>query len=304
MHARVGLLTSLLVALAPLACGSRTELDVPIQARSRAQLEAGTIRDAESIPDVLEVREATSHPDSIVAVCPDGGSPIAYVLDESAAFYTFDPATLTTTLVGAPQCGDDTGAWDFTVSSAGAAYVIYNDWQIFKVDLTTLACSPTSYANGQLDISGDFTASVVPTTDGREEMVFFAMPGNSSAPILARSDLNAFVLTEIGDIAPAPPSTTYDIKGDALGHLFGLAENGELIEVGPNDAHLELAIATPFTTAGNWALLTLDRQMYFFGGSSVSQYDVASRTLTPLGNVPVEVVGASAVPCLHATSTP
>ncbi len=313
--------TRVLLAAALLtACGSRTALDGLQSPARRKMAGLARISDAHGVddtfvrgaPDVTPPRDVeaerlvdaphdtdapTPPPDSGVA-CTDGGFPVAYVLDQDGAFYTFDPASLATSLIGSPACGDTAGAWDFTVSREGNAYVIYNDWRIFEVDLQTLACTPTSYVNGQLGLASDFTASVVPTAQG-EQLVFYG-GDQAGTPVLARSDLTSFVLSEVGPVVPQPPpeAVLADIKADALGRLFGLSEQGVFLEIDPATADLVRADTTAFT-AGSWALLAFERRLYFFGDSTVWRFDLVTQGLTELGTVSPVVVGASAVPCLH-----
>lgn len=287
------------------ACGARSGLDLPV-ARADA---SRVVSDARSPADAFDSRardagQETGPPMVLEAgvTCADGGFPVAYVLDLNGLLYTFDPATLSTTLVGAPACGDAAGAWDFTVSREGNAYIIYDDWKIFEVDLhsPSLPCTPTAFVNGQLGLTGNFTSTVLPTSTG-EQMLFYGTPAGGASPILARSDLTTFVLSEIGpvDVPSQFGATILDVKADALGRLFGLSEDGMFDQINPASGELISALNTPFASA-NWALLTFEDQLYFFGGQNVSGFDLATRALTVLGTVGPTVVGASAVPCLHA----
>ncbi len=296
--------TLALLAALP-ACGSRTALDVGQPRDASPAVDSPAPRpdaaaDAADAPAPLPDATADVEPTPDAATqCPDGGSPVAYLIDGSGTFFTFDPVGPTTTLVGRPSCPDAAPVWDFTISREGTAYVTYEDWRIFQVDLRTLTCAPTPYRSGQLGVTA-FTATVVPTAAG-EAMLYYANPGPAGAPVLARSDLTSFALTEIGPVVPelGAGNATYDIRGDALGHLYGLSSGGVFLDLDPSTA--ALLSATPTTFRGSsWALLTYEQQVFFFGGASVYSYDLAARTASFLRDLPVSAVGASAAPCLPA----
>jgi hypothetical protein len=235
--------------------------------------------------------------------CTDGGYPIAYLLGPDGAFSTFEPATLTTTRIGAPDCGDPSQPWEFTVSQEGNAYVIYRDWRIFEVNLATLACAPTTFALGSSGLIGGFTSTVAPGSAGSgEDMLFVGQWGNGAAPVLARSDLTSFVPTEVGPLLPwSRGEFPIDIKADATGRIFALTANGVFLEIDPENGAVISSTVTTFASTSFWALLLYEGQVYFFNGSEVSRYDVGSNTVSPLGSVgqAVQVTGASAAPCVH-----
>src|SRR6202041_3109309 len=105
--------------LAVLACGARSGLDGSPHRIDAAvfDFDGGTDAGDDSPFEIDVFFEPDSGPDAYFPVdviapvdvhvaldsalaCPEGGLPNAYLFDVTGALYTFDPATLTTTLLG------------------------------------------------------------------------------------------------------------------------------------------------------------------------------------------------------------
>jgi hypothetical protein len=317
-----------------LACGARTGLDAPLDAAVfnfdagedaeagfdatfdvdfDASFDTGFDAGVDSFfpVDVIAPIDVHVGADSGLA-CPDGGLPNAYLLRDDGALYTFDPATLATRLLGTPACAGASSPWTLSVSREGNAYVVFQvPWSIYKVDLTTLICTPTPFVAGQLGLNGYFSIAVSRNA-GAEKLFVYGEPGSvdggypNTPPILAQSDLATFVLSEVGAVLPEPPLDSYplDMQGDPLGNLFGLSDDGLLIEI---DSATGAAIGkadTGFPGGQDWAVMSYENQVYLFAaggdGSNVARYDIATQTLDVVGTIPVAVLGASAVPCLRS----
>jgi hypothetical protein len=305
-------LCALPVPLAVPSCGARTGIDVPpVDAGASDRVapadhvvpddrvatddRVDAPRDA-SHADVLPIIDASPRADA--AVCPDGGPTVAYLVSQSAQLYTFDPATLSTGLVGQLACpASGAGPWTLTVSSTGRGYLMYTDWNVYEVDLSTLACVRSAYAPGQLGLVSDVGITIAPDA-GHESLYYVGPPSGASSLLLAVSDLSTFTLAEVGPVVPTPSELALDIRADAFGRIFGLGNQGTLVQIDRATGAVVAEDATSFR-ASNWALLTYQTELYFFSGSDVSRYDLGTKQLTPLGTIGILVVGASAAPCVH-----
>jgi hypothetical protein len=273
-------LSALCVYVAAAACGSRTELLVPVGSGDDAgRLDAGAS-----------------------VSCPDGGLPTAYLLDESGALYTFSPATLQTELMGTPDCGTTDLPWTVSVSREGVAYLVFEDWNIYAVDLATLACHVTTFQAGQLGISEEFAIAVSRATP-TERMFVYGQPLGAPGPILTSTDLTSFVLTEVGPVLPLTmPETAFDMQADLLGHLFVFTADGFLTEIDATTAAVTSSSQTGFPPSGDetWAVMTYQNQVYMFADLQVARYDDTTHTAVVLGSLTGtgDIVGASAVPCV------
>jgi len=332
---------SVAAGLAVLACGARSGLDSPRHFDAAAfDTDAGDDGfvevDAFSGFDAFEFdagKDAFFPVDAIAPVdvhvaldsalaCPEGGLPNAYLFDDSSNLYTFDPATGETRLLGQVTCGspDTIGTpWTLSVSRENDAYLVYEaPWGVFKVDLTTLACTPTPTIVGQLDLNGLFSIAVSRSA-GAEKLFIYGEPGAvgpdemapGTPPILAQSDLTSFVLTEVGPVLPVPPSGPtgtegypLDMQGDPLGNLFGFSATGLLLEIDSATGAVTGQEQTGLDSDVAWAVMSYENDLYLFSDGTVSRYDIATKTVIALGTVAFNVVGASAVPCLRGGNVP
>jgi len=267
--------------------------DAPVD----ATLDADDARFDAGMDATLDV---TVTPDSGLR-CDDGGTPIAYLLNDTSTLYTFDPTTLTARLLGSFMCPDTSGPFTLSVSREGKAYVLYADWQIFEVDLATLRCSSTAFELGQLGLDSEL-AVAISRASGAEKLLVSGIPSTGTTPILAESDLTTFVLTKVGDILPAPATGTFpiDTQADLLGHLFGLSEDGLMLEMDVSTGAVLSTGEVALNAQSSWAVMAYENLVYAFSDSTVLRYDPATHTSVRLGDVGIEVVGASAVPCAGA----
>jgi len=81
--------------------------------------------------------------------CADG-TELVYTIDQlDNKLSQFDPATKTFHDIGPMQCQVSGGATPFSMSVArdGMAWVLYNDGELFKVSIVTLACQKTQWSS-------------------------------------------------------------------------------------------------------------------------------------------------------------
>ncbi len=197
--------------------------------------------------------------------------------------------------------------WTISVSRTGTAYLVSSDtWDMYAVDLATLACSRTLFRRNQLGIATSFGIAVS-RTGSADQMFFFGESNGQGPPILAVSDLTTFQLQEVGPALPDVPqldNQEYDTQADLYGHIFVLTQTGLLVELDAATGKVLGAVDTGTNPTQNesWAVMTYEAQVYMFTNTTVATYDFATGVTTTLGNVDVMnyVVGASAVPCIEA----
>ena len=140
------LLAELAIALAA-ACGART--DLPLDETQGQGGEGGTAafdaapdRDAavdappdrvEDVPDVFQEGLPECDPEALYI----------YLITSQTILYRFDPAANTMTSKGAISCpaGDNATPFSMGVDRTGRAFVVYNNGQLFAVDVETAACA-------------------------------------------------------------------------------------------------------------------------------------------------------------------
>jgi hypothetical protein len=272
------------------ACGARTEL----YALDAGEADATPSHDASGDVHDASASDVTDAPiiDDVTSGC-DGGV-TAYLWDVAGELYTFDPTTLATSAIGQVTCPTNAQPWTFSVSRAGYALMIYEDWKIYHVDLATLACTPTSFTQSAIGFTGDEAIAISRDPNTPEQLYIYGVSGGT--PTLAVADPIALVPTTVGPVKASTELFPADMQGDALGHLFVLGEQGHFLELDSKTAAVLVDVQTAFS-AGDWAVMTYGNSVFFFGDGEVSLEDVANDTLTLIGNTGVPVVGASAAPC-------
>ena len=253
---------------------------------------------APAIPPIAAVA-----PGNAPALCSGGAVPSAYLWARDGTLFAFDPGSLATRSLGVVSCPTAADPWALSVASADTAYVLYEDGNLFEIDLATLACRATSYRRGQLGFSGEEGLTVGAGRTAERLYVY----GNATTPTLGLSDLSSFRLFQLGAVGPGAAPFPVDLKSDAYGRLFALTSTGTLAQLDPSTGAILGQDPTGFDTShGSWALMAYDGRLYLFGGDAggVSRYEIATKTLQPLGQVNQTVVGASATPCLSAGAAP
>jgi len=232
--------------------------------------------------------------DAPVPLCSPGVP--AYLWSQTTGeLLTFDPNTLATQSLGIPLCPTTSLPWTLSVSRTGFGYLLYEDWNIYRVDLATLECTRTAYVPFQLGFQGQ-EGIAVSRDAGPERLYMYGM--GTSGPTLAVTDLTSFVLAPVGLVKPLPTTWfPFKIQGDAEGTLFALAQSGEVAEIDSATATVTVDVGT------NWhasdAVMTYGSAVYLFAnGESVGRFDPTSHAVTELGNVNATIVGASAYPCM------
>jgi hypothetical protein len=241
--------------------------------------------------------DPSSSPDAGGASC-DPASLTAYLMSLSGELFSFDPNAVTIQSLGVPSCPTSASPWTLSVSRTGVAYVLRDDWRIWRVDLATLTCTLTPYAPFQLGFIGEEAIAVSRDTGGERLYVYGSVAG--SGPLLAVTDFTSFVLSPVGQVTPPPTAYPLDMQGNARGLLFGLSQDGEFVQMSAATGTPAIDTQTSFASlSGGWAIMTYRAQIYFFGNDAgdVYLYDPEANQVTHLGAVNTPIIGASAAPC-------
>jgi len=265
-----------------LACGARTD---PGDLTSPAG-DGGGSRDA----------AVTDAPADQLAPCADGGpTPTVYALDDNGVLYLYDPTTGHSTALGSPDCGNASIAWTVT-ASVDHAFIVYTDWTLDVVSLATLACSPTPFVPGQLGLDVDFGVAAV-GSGASERLYVYGVPTGGTAPILAVTDTQSYVLQKVGDVLPVPGNggSVVNLTAGSDGMLYAFSPLGLVQEIDPFTAAVVRAVDTGVTSSGTWATIAYGSKLFLWVDDIVVGYDLASRTRTGENDAGVSAIGASAV---------
>ncbi len=232
----------------------------------------------------------------------DHTSDLIYVIArDDGALYTFDPEALTFSRLGVLRCGTSATPESMSVARDGVAYVRGSDDGLYAVDLTTLACSATSYSDRETGFGAFGMGFATQDADTWRDELFVANEG-----WLGRLDTSSFSLSSLGRM----PSQA-ELSGNADGELwafFPLESPATLARLDKEDASVLEEVALPrfpdagdidtfafATWGGEWWLFVREHGM----GSSTDVYRVTAEgeMTKELSEVGFDVVGAGVSTC-------
>ena len=233
----------------------------------------------------------------------EGTSDLVYVVSRSdESLYLFEPTSLSFTKLGVLDCGWTGSPNSMAVSRDGLAYVRYSDETVYEVGLDTLACTETTYNNGNF---GSFGMGYATNDDQTwRDQLYIANAG-----ALATLDTDTWKLS---GVAPMPSQS--ELTGNADGELWAflpLEKPAELIQVdkssGSTLKRLQLPGFPDPADIDAFAFATWDKDFYVFVrvygmGSSTDVYkvDPQGNMTKVLGHIGFDVVGAGVSTCAPA----
>jgi hypothetical protein len=270
----------LLAGAAFLACGARTDPG----ALPSTGLDGGTGAPADGhAPDALDP-------------CADGAPPpVVYALDGDGILYRYDPVTGQSTALGTPNCGNPNIAWTVT-ASVDHAFIVFTDWTLDVVDLTTLACTGTPFDASQVGLEDEFGVAAM-GSGANERIYVYGVPGDGAGPVLAVADTQSYALQVVGRVLPAPGTggTVVNLTASSDGTLYAFSPLGLVLQINATNAAVLQSVDTGVTTDGTWATIAYGSHLFLWVDSDVVGYDLATHTRTGGIDAGVSAIGASAV---------
>ncbi|MBK7857467.1 MAG: choice-of-anchor D domain-containing protein [Archangiaceae bacterium] len=243
----------------------------------------------------------------INSICTEAGQFI-YTVDRNGIFSRFDPATLTSTAVGTLSCMNTTSPFSMNLDQSAVAWVVFDDGKLFKVDVGTAACTPTSFVAGQQGWLGFGMGSVFDSATGKDTLYIAGGPTDMDLGTLDLSTLTLTKLTEI-EAPRAELAGTGDGQLWAFSPAFATVNNVPLlVRLDRADGGtLERHSLPNVTSNGGYAIKFWGGAFYIFIGGDV--WKVPRNTLVPGQSLPttppvrvfnnpaLQVVGAGVSTC-------
>jgi hypothetical protein len=245
--------------------------------------------------------------------CPDADSTLVYVISSDYGLYSFDPASNAFAFIGNIVCPSPAGETPFSmaVDRRGIAYVLFTNFQIFRVSTATAACVATPYASEQLGFRrfgmGFATDEIGPT----ETLYVAGSDQVNGAEGLARIDTSSFALSKVGNFAPRIVNA--ELTGTGDGRLFAFYTRpvlgSERTFIGEVDTLSANVIAeTRFDTVSlgqGWAFAFWGGDFYMFTAPSANMSDVTrwrpeDNSVEVVATLPRRIVGAGVSTCAPA----
>jgi hypothetical protein len=248
-------------------------------------------------------------PSTPAAACPDGNAPTPYVLAQDGTLFTLDLATLTMKSLGVVACPETSSPMSLTVSPGGTAYVLYERGAVYAVDLRTLACTLTSVPETPPAYAGGWSAaSSIALGAGRASDRLYVYAPQPS-PTLRVADLGQHLFTA-GGFAGSDSATPTAVTVDAHGRVFAVGTDGTIDQLDPATGAIVGRDATGLDGTSELqyalALMAWGDDLYAFVGTSgaLTRYDLAGKTLQPMGQVNQTILGAAAAACAATPAAP
>ncbi len=239
--------------------------------------------------------------------CEDTSDKI-YVIDkDTETLYLFDPPSLGLTALGELDCGSWSEPGSMGVSRDGRAFVRYSDQSVYEVELTSLACSPTSYSDRSTGFGAFGMGYATDSSTTWRDQLYIA-----NGRQLATLDTSTFRVTSFATM----PSQS-ELTGNAAGELWAilpLESPAELRQIDQSSGSVVQTIRlsgfpSP-TDIDTFAFAAWGGDLYIFVreygmGRSTDVYVVGStgRLTLVASDIGINVVGAGVSTCAP-TSTP
>jgi hypothetical protein len=301
------------------ACGARSGLFLDGYVTSESN-DGAVSADAPS--DVIPGLDANVRDVAPLAICADASDTLVYTVTESNTLVKFNPSSAQFTPIGALNCPDPFGRAPFSmaVDRQGNAYVLYYapagqgpgssapPGSIFKVDLNSAACAPTSFVPGQDGFLG-FGMGFVANDVGTGETLYVA-DSDSTPGRLGAIDETTLSLSVIGtfptDVQQAELTGTGDGRLFAFYNQVGNSQVGGSV-IGQIDKKTGAVIGEallPQVTQGNgWAFAFWGGNFYTFtapgpaAGTVVQRYNPVDGTVVTVATYPEVIDGAGVSTC-------
>lgn len=255
-------------------------------------------------------RDAAPAADVYRSDCPDPSATLVFVVTVQSEIWSFDPSTRAFKRLGALSC-DAPGATPFSmaVDRHQNAYVVFDDGQLFKVDVAHGQCSATDYVPGQSGFSL-FGMGFATNAGGPSETLFVAAadpmdPGSPHA--LATIDTTSFALRVV---APFDPSVELpELTGTGDGRLFAFdrdpSGNGSFVDqIDTRTASVLLHDPVSINQGDGWAFAFWGGDFWTFTAapgspltSIVTRFRPSDGSVEEVASLPSLVVGAGVSTC-------
>ena len=242
--------------------------------------------------------------------CSDAAK-LVYVASDDNYLYSFAPDKLLFTKLGGLSCGSKT-VNSMAVDRSGTAWVNFSDGKIYKVNIATLACTPTAFVAQQAGFTKvlgmGFSANAPGSTD---ETLFVA---DNKGKGVAKLDLTSLTLTPLGRYTGDLAGSDAELTGTGDARLFGFFTTSPAHVAAIDKASGATPVATLLPTvdasSGGFAFSFWGGDFWFYTAkdtpsSAVTHYVSATQTASVvLENIGFTIVGAGVSTCAPVVPPP
>ncbi len=242
--------------------------------------------------------------------CSDAAK-LVYVASDQNELYSFAPNQLLFTKLGALSCGSKT-VNSMAVDRSGTAWVNFSDGKIYKVNIATLTCTPTTFVaqqGGFTKVLGmGFSANSPGSTD---ETLFVA---DNKGKGVGKVDLTSLKLTPLGPYTGDLAGSDAELTGTGDARLFGFFTTSPAhfaaIDKASGATPAATLLSTVDASSGGFAFSFWGGDFWFYTAkdsptTSVTHYVSATQTASVvLSDIGFTIVGAGVSTCAPVVPPP
>jgi hypothetical protein len=237
--------------------------------------------------------------------CPDEVRNI-YMIGDDGVLYTFDPSKLMVSALGAINCPPPANPGpvpakplSMAVDRQGIAWVLFDDGNIYHVDVKTVVCTASGYVPNQMGFLTFGMGFVSDSPGSQSETLYVA---DYLGYGLCTIDTKTLKLSIVGSYGAMPGAGELTGTGDAK--LYGFFATGvDIDELDKSTSKILSSTMPPNVSIGtSWAFAFWGGDFWLFtnpnGTSQITQYKPANGTATVVkSNLPSNIVGAGVSTC-------
>jgi hypothetical protein len=266
----------------------------------------------EAGPDLLPDSGALVSDAQTTGTCASGAD-LVYVASEERDLYSFDPTTVSFTLLGNIDCAQGVYVNSMAIDRNATAWINYGDGSLWKADTHHPVCTATGFLPNQQGVGLFGMGFAAKSAGGSEDLLFI---DDLSGGGLGYIDMSTMSLMRLGPFTGALANQDCELTGTSNASLFGFFAGSPLGDAGAAsvvalDPSSQGALSRwplpTVDTGSDWAFAAWGGDFYLFTAdkydmndpfTTVSRFRPGDGTLTVLAqNIGFRVVGAGSSTC-------
>jgi len=241
------------------------------------------------------------------------GADLVYVASEERNLYSFDPTTVSFSLLGNIDCANGIYVNSMAIDRNATAWINFGDGSLWKADTQHPVCTATGYLPNQQGVGLFGMGFAAKTAGGTDDLLFI---DDLSGGGLGYIDQSTMSLMRLGPFTGALANDYCELTGTSNASLFGFFAGSPLADAGAAsvvqlDPSSEGAVTRwplpTIDTGSDWAFAAWGGDFYLFTAdkydmtdpyTTVTRFRPSDGSVTVLAqNIGFRIVGAGSSTC-------